>query len=75
MRVGKAPEALRDALKEIIAASELSVDLEETTELPGSSLRSWVTKQMKLGQPIPSCFGVYAPMKAIQIAKEVAGPS
>lgn len=75
VRVGKAPEALREALKEIIAASGLSVELEESTELPGSSLRSWVTKQMKLGQPVPECFGVYAPMKAIMVPAAVVESS
>lgn len=68
VRVGKAPDALVAALKEMVRAAGLSIEVEEKLELPGSTLRSFVQKQGKLGKPLPKCFEVYAPMKAIMAA-------
>lgn len=71
VRAGKAPELLVAALKQILKDAGLTAEVEESLELPGASLRSWVAKRLKLGQPVPDCFGVYAPMKAVMVSTTV----
>lgn len=71
VRAGKAPTMLVLAIKSMLASANLGVTIEHFDELPGSTLRAWVTKQMKLGQPIPEFFGVYSPMKAVLTVADV----
>lgn len=75
VRAGKAPELLVAALRQILKDAGLTAEVEETVELPGASLRSWIVKRMKLGQSVPECFGVYSPMKAIMVPATVVESS
>lgn len=74
VRVGTAPDTLPGAILQLLEYAGLTpfATVEEVTELPGATLRSWVIKQLKLGQSLPACFGVYAPLRAKQVT---AGPS
>lgn len=70
LRIGKAPSALVEALKQLITDMGLEIEVEQKEELPGASLRSYIVKQQKLGQPLPAAFEVYAPMMAIAAASK-----
>jgi hypothetical protein len=66
IKIGKAPETLVAAVEEILTKAGLlpGVKLEERLTHDGSTLSSFVTKQIKGGHNVPECFGVYAPLRA-----------
>jgi hypothetical protein len=79
VKVGKAPDTIVEAVKELLRAADVQVEVEETLELPGSTLSSFVKKEIKAGRSLPEYFGVYAPLRAIPVPPapepaEVPGP-
>jgi hypothetical protein len=67
IKVGTAPEELVTALREILKAAALNIEIEEVTELPGATLTAFVKKELKAGRSLPEAFGVYAPLRAIPV--------
>jgi hypothetical protein len=75
IKVGLAPDSIVEALKEILRAADLNIEIEETLELPGSTLSAFVKKELKAGRSLPEAFGVYAPLRAVLVENEEApGP-
>lgn len=75
LRIGKTPSALVEALKQLIKDMGLEIEVEEGRELAGSTLRSFVTKQLHLGKTLPPAFEVYAPMVAVLAAGPSSSPA
>lgn len=73
LRVGEAPDLLVDSVKVMLTEAGLLpvVTVDEEYELPGSTLSSFVKKQLALGQNLPECFGVYAPLRAYPVIPDV----
>jgi hypothetical protein len=67
IKIGTAPAQLPQAIRTIMDEAGLEIELEDSLELPGATLRSFVTKQLKLGRPLPEFFGVYAPLLPLQL--------
>lgn len=67
LRVGKAPETIIIAVREILRAAGLLdlVTIEQTQELPGATLAAFVRKSIASGITLPPFFSVYAPLLAL----------
>jgi hypothetical protein len=65
VKVGKAPESLRQAVATIIAEAGLNIEVTESVELPGATMAAFVRKELKSGREVPPAFGVYNPMRPL----------
>jgi hypothetical protein len=76
IKLGKAPETLIESVREILERAGLlpGVKVEERLTHDGSTLSSFVTKQIRGGHNVPECFGVYAPLRAYPAAPEDGDP-
>lgn len=72
LKIGRAPETLVDAVREILTKADLlpRVKMTEELELPGATLASFARKCVTAGITLPPSFGIYAPLKPVRVNAE-----
>lgn len=58
---GNTPPQVVAAIETFVAETFPEHKLTVETKVHASTLRAFISKMMKLGKPLPACFGVYAP--------------